>query len=171
MAIASQSGKVAQYLQSHLPGPAHDPNSITPHVAGRVPVSEGDIKRYAQRLEGATDPLSILADMERGHVSPEKIDAVRVLWPELHESLRRNVIASLQERTEPVPYAKRVVLDRVLDARGAIEPSRRPTSRAAMDQAAQYIQQQAAARRQPSPSPNNPLAASMRPRSESLAMK
>ncbi len=171
MAIASQSGKVAQYLQSHLPGPAHDPNSITPHVAGRVPVSDGDIKRYAQRLEGATDPLSILADMERGHVSPEKIDAVRVLWPELHESLRRNVIASLQERTEPVPYAKRVILDRVLDARGAIEPSRRPTSRAAMDQAAQYVQQQAAARRQPSPSPNNPLAASMRPRTESLAMK
>jgi hypothetical protein len=170
-AMAGAAGRAAEYLRSHLPSPASDPDSITPQLKTAPPISVGDMHAYSYRLEGVTDPLSLVDDLESGRVAAEKIDAVKNVHPETYEAIRRNIFASLSETQQHVPYEKRMLLDLVLEGGGALEPSLRPESRSAMQQAAEYLQARDAARRQASPSSQNPLAASMRPRSESLAMK
>lgn len=168
-AIIIQAGKVVQFLQEKNPG-APQANALTPHVKPTVPLADSEIYKYAQYVQGATDPLSILDDIQRGRVSSEKIEAVAKLHPELLESIKRNTMAALQARTTPVPYETALLFDRLFDAHGAIAPDMKPESLAAMQEAASYVMQQQQARH-PSPSAANPMGKSMQPRSEALAMR
>ncbi len=166
-AMTNAAGRAAQYLQQHLPSPASDPDSLTPQLRTDPPISASDMSAYASRLEGVHNPHSILEDLESGRVAAEKVEAIKAVWPEVYESIRRNIFSGLAEAKEHVPYQKRVLLDSVLEGGGALEPSLRPEVRQAMDIAAAEAMQA----RRASPSAQNPLAASMRSRTEAIASR
>jgi hypothetical protein len=168
-AMTNVAGRAAQYLQQHLPSPAQDPDSLTPQLKTAPPISVADLSTYASRVEGVQNPLSILDDLESGRVAAEKIEAIKTVWPQVYESLRRNIFAGLAESKEHIPYQKRVLLDATLEGGGALEPSLRPEVRQAMDMATAAMAEEQA--RRAAPSAQSPLAASMRPRTEAIASR
>lgn len=140
--MAMQASKVASYLQSKMPAPARDPNSITPHLDEPPPVSDKDLYDYSQRYEGATEPLSLLEDIARGDVDPLKVEAVRECWPQVYAGIQTKIFAELMTRTKPVPPEARRMLDLVLNANGAIEPTASPEFQATIQMAAESVMQQ-----------------------------
>ncbi len=145
MAMAAVASRAANYLSTNLPAPPTDPDSITPQLDEAPPVSVADMRSYADRVEGVEDPLSLIDDLHENDVSPEKVDAVKTVWPELFQRMRQTTFDNLAQRTEkqgPVPYEQRKTLDLALDGNGALEPSLRADSLAVMKQTFQYQQQQ-----------------------------
>lgn len=141
-AMAAVAVRGAQYLKSNMPCAPSDPDSITPQLDSPPPASRSDLHVYANRVEGVENPLSLLDDLNKGHVSPEKVEAIKAVWPVLFDRIKQATFASLAQRTEPVPYRKRQLLDMTLDGNGALEPSLRPDSLAIMKQANDYQAQQ-----------------------------
>lgn len=144
-AMAAASARAAAYLAEKLPSPPTDPESVTPHLDAPPPVSPMDLHAYAERVEGVEAPMSLLADLNKGRVSPEKVEAVKAVHPELFETMRSMVWARLADRTKedgPLSYAKRRVLDLALDGDGALEPSLRPSSLAVMAEVGRQASQQ-----------------------------
>lgn len=134
-AMAQVAMRGAQYLQANMPAPPTDPDSITPQLDSPPPVSATDLARYADRVEGVENPLSLVDDLKKGMVSPEKVEAVKTVWPTIFERIRANVFAQLAERKEPVPFHQRLLLDIALDGNGALEPALRPDNMAIMKRA------------------------------------
>lgn len=132
----------AQYLKANMPCPPSDPDSITPQLESPPPAARSDLHIYANRVEGVEDPLSLLDDLNRGRVSPEKVEAVKAVWPLLFMRMRQATFASLAERKEKVPYHKRQLLDMTLDGGGALEPSYRTASLSIMKQANEFQEKQ-----------------------------
>jgi len=126
LAAGQVAARAASYLRSIAPAPATDPDSITPHLDPPVPVSPAALEAYALAVEGVENPLSMLEDLEHGEAYPEKIDAVRLVWPELYERMRETTFAALAEVGKPVPYEQRIVFELALGGGGQLEPSLRP---------------------------------------------
>lgn len=142
-AMAAVASRGAQYLSANLPAPPTDPDSITPQLDEPPPVSESDLARYADRVEGVENPLSLVDDLHHGKVSPEKTDAVKTVYPVIFERIRASVFVQLAERKTPVPYQQRLLLDLALDGNGTLEPSLRPGALAVMKAANAAVQQSA----------------------------
>lgn len=130
--MASVAVRGAQYLAANMPAAPTNPESITPQLDEPPPVGHADLARYADRVEGVQDPISLLRDLNNGYVSPEKRDAVQAVWPQIFENMRQTVFTHLAELNEPVPHNKRVLLDLALDGKGSLEPSLRPQSLSVM---------------------------------------
>ena len=167
--MAQVAARGAAYLSQNLPAPATDPESITPHLDQPPPVSHSDLARYADRVEGVENPLSFLADLLEGKVSPEKRDAVKVVWPQVFEAMRQTVFAHLAEATTEVPYDKRKQLDLALDAKGALEPSMRPGSLKVMQAVFKSVSESRAQPRARGPVPQ--VSKMFETRSSRLAMR
>lgn len=168
--MAAVTGRAASYLSANMPAPPSDPNSITPHLDTPPPLSRADAHVYANRVEGVEDPLSMLEDLSNGYVSPEKVDAVKNVWPELYTSMRRNLFSQLAEAKSPVPYQKRQLLDMALGGNGTLEPSLRPASLAIMQQAGKAAAEAGQAKQQPSAAAPK-LGNMLTTRSEQIAMR
>lgn len=140
--IAAIGTRAASYLSANLPAPPTDPHSITPQLDSPPPVSRADLHIYANRVEGVEHPLSLLDDLNDGHVSPEKVEAVKAVWPQLFERMRQATFASLAQRKEQVPYKQRQALDLALDGAGTLEPSYSAESLQLMAQANEFQQKQ-----------------------------
>jgi hypothetical protein len=138
--MARVAGRASQYLAANLPCPPSDPNSITPQLDSPPPASMSDLATYADRVEGVEDPLSLVDDLHTGIVSPEKVDAVKHVWPQIFARIQQSTMLALSQATEPVPYEKRKLLDIALDAHGTIEPSMRPENIDVMRQALKSVQ-------------------------------
>lgn len=143
--MAAVTVRAANYLKDNMPAPPTDPDSVTPQLDEPPPVSHADLETYADRVEGVEDPLSLMDDLDKGSVSPEKVDAIKNVWPELFARMRQATFNSLSQRTKeqgPIDHDRLLMLDLALDANGAIEPSLRPESLAIMKQASEYQAQQ-----------------------------
>lgn len=151
--MAAVTTRAAQYLAANMPAPPTDPNSITPHLDSPPPVSQSDLYTYANRVEGVQEPLTLLEDLSKGYVSPEKVEAVQQVWPQLYDRMRTAVFGQLAQRTEPVPYEQRKLLDVALSGGGSLEPSLRPDSLWVMQQAGKAAQQQAGGGKPSAPAP------------------
>lgn len=164
--MAATVARAASYLQAHAPAPARDPSSLTPHLDEPPPVSDGDLYEYAMRVEGVTEPLSLLEDIESGDVDPVKVEAVKAVWPQVFDGIRAKIFAELTLRTSPVPPEARKILDIALDANGAIEPSQAPRFLQTMRDAGQQVQQSAP---RPPSGPAPSISKSLSTRSERIA--
>jgi hypothetical protein len=138
--MAAVAGRASQYLSANMPCPPSDPNSITPQLDEDPPVSASDLSTYADRVEGVEDPLSLVDDLHDGMISPEKVDAVKTVWPQVFARIQQSTMLALSQTTEPVPFEKRKLLDIALDAGGTIEPSMQPANIEVMRQAFKSVQ-------------------------------
>jgi hypothetical protein len=165
------AGRATNYMAANMPAPPTNPESITPQLDEPPPIAHSEINRYADRAEGVEDPLSILDDLSRGYVSPEKVDAVKNVWPELFERMRQTVFLNLAQRTKeqgPIPHEQRVLLDLTLDGNGSLEPSLRRESLQVMQFVRSQIGQQP---QMPKPQRMPQLSKLYETRSSRLAMR
>jgi hypothetical protein len=100
--------------------------------------------------------MSILDDLERGKVVPEKIEAVQAVWPELYRRMQQTTFAALADAQDPIEYDRRVLLELALGGGGTLEPSLRPEVLALMHSTASADKQ--ATPRMPPPRGGGALA-------------
>lgn len=116
VAVANATLRSAAYLASKVP------ETSAPPVLGQPLHPTTDDSKQASFLrtyEAVKNPMSVLKDMERGKVTPEGAEALRVVSPKLFEELQRQAITVVTDRAasgHPVPYQARLRMGLLLGA-------------------------------------------------------
>lgn len=107
MTVAAAKGM--QFLASKVPVGLLDTKSITPQLEKPL-VSDAEMSRFARYVSAVEKPESVLHDLERGIVTPEQVEALRVTHGPIYEELRNKIVDELVTQKSPLPYNKRVEL-------------------------------------------------------------
>lgn len=116
--------KGIQLLTEKMPGGLVDHQSYTPMSTKTAP-SRADIIEYAQLYQAVTQPLAVIADIPKGSVTRDQIDAMAAVHPALIQHVRMQTLQKLQEldaKGIEVPIRQRLILDSLLSLDGAGEP-------------------------------------------------
>lgn len=111
-AIESAALRKLQYLQKHAP------KQPTPGAFGAKPwhLSTGEMERFARRVRAAEDPLSVLSDLERGTITVEAADTLRVVYPQIFSEVQTRLLTRAAELEAKLPYQRLVHLSLLFDA-------------------------------------------------------
>lgn len=110
--LASKLSNAAQFLYEKAPkASTANPFELQPK---EFKPSDAQLSKFYRYVRAVEDPLSVVADLESGHVSSEAIEALQATSPKLY----RQIVEQLSERVSAtkkrLPYPKRVLLSRLL---------------------------------------------------------
>ena len=120
----------SSYLASKVPE-----TISTPALGQQLKPSTDDASAasFLRTYEAVRDPMSVLRNMERGKVTPEGVEALRVVSPKMFEQLQRHTLEVVMDRAAagtPIDYETRNKLSILLDI--PTDPSHEPKMLAAL---------------------------------------
>jgi hypothetical protein len=123
-AASALEAKKTAFLASKIPPGTRTLDGLQPHLS-KPRVSDLEMARFMRYARAADEPLSIVEDLKHGKVSREAVEAVRELYPNVYETVQKQVTEQLANAKERVPYSKQVQLGIVLDIKThpSLEPS------------------------------------------------
>lgn len=149
-AATATVNRAAAYLATKLPAKAVEVNIFSP-TKQETNISDHDLHKFATAWATVNDPLSMLDDMERGMLTQEQVEAVRVVYPELYRHIQQKTLEALGKQKTPPPYDMRTQLDLMLGLNGAGEPSLAPAFQRTLAAIGQAVE---AAAQKPQPGPS-----------------
>lgn len=148
--ILATATRARAYLDRARPRPRTIDGQIRP-ASDAAPSAE-EMARFLRIARAVDDPLTVLADLRDGDLTPEAVEAVRNVHPRLYEEIRNAVVRELAASGSSIPYDRRVTLGVLFSA--PTDPALTPAA-LALNQSL-YAAQTAPAppRRGTSPAPN-----------------
>jgi hypothetical protein len=118
-ALQVSSARGMAFLQAKMPKP---PN-IGPLAAKWVP-SQTEIGKFNRYYEAVQSPVSILKQAAAGTLTPEAVEAVQTVYPDLFKKIQESALDKLTSHRGPVPYKSRLMLSLLLgtDLDGSLKP-------------------------------------------------
>lgn len=106
-----------------LAGKAPKPKVVSPGMPEMQP-PRSEYQKYSRYVRAINDPTSLLDEADTGTLTPESVEAVRIVYPSLYAQMQ----AALAERVQnmpKVPYRQRMQLSALLgqDMTGTLSPS------------------------------------------------
>jgi hypothetical protein len=83
-------------------------------VSSRSEPALADVRRWAARIRVVEDPLSVLADLERGSLTPEAVETLRTVYPAIYAQIGQRVMEVLAESGTSASYQERLRLGTLL---------------------------------------------------------
>lgn len=114
-AVASTAMRAAGYLRDRTPKePPPSGLSFVPQKPRAM--SESELAKYANAYEAITNPMSIVEDLQRGQLDREKVNALRVVYPDLYQQIRKEVIAQSIAMKPELTDQQEIALSILFDA-------------------------------------------------------
>ncbi len=82
---------------------------LTPHLE-ETRFSEAELLKFGRYADGAVDPISVLDDMKGGHLSADKVDALREGHPEIYAEIQDALIDGVTKHGDRLSYDRKVQL-------------------------------------------------------------
>lgn len=123
--LAMSSARALAFLATKLPPQFSRGPLDTGSPVGRI--TDQDAQRFLKYYAAVNDPMSAFRAMERGALSREAAEALRVTQPKLYADLQSQAfehVAEQKAKGKPVPYDRRVTLSLLLDV--PLDPSLQP---------------------------------------------
>lgn len=122
--VAQAATKAGQFLASKIPASPAQGSSLQPHLV-RYEVSPGEQQRFLSYVRAVDDPTSVLRDLERGRMTPEGLEALRTVYPELYAQVQAQATEELTRLQKPLGYQEARELGELLGVVGhpAMEPA------------------------------------------------
>jgi len=113
-AITGNIMNAMTFLQEKMP---KDPRQQGAFDFRRAPwePSSTQLAKFERYVEAVEHPLNILKDIESGSVSPEQVETLATVYPDLYSRIQREVMDQITTSNEPVPYSKRLQLGLLLN--------------------------------------------------------
>jgi hypothetical protein len=122
--VARGMTRAIAFLQSKLP-PQKSVDPLAPNRARAW--TSTDAEKFMRYVDAAKNPMGVLADIERGKVTSEGVETLKVLVPTLYRDLQQRTMEEIADQLakgKPIPYETRLKLGTVLDI--PADPSLRP---------------------------------------------
>lgn len=112
--VQGRARAAAEFLASKIPEGLGTSSALrADRSLSSVPDSEA--RRWLEYARAVENPMAVLDDLERGQVTPEGIETLRVVTPTLFAELQRRVQQELSTREEPLPYETELQLGLLFD--------------------------------------------------------
>lgn len=108
-ALTSAASRAASFLAQKSSHPPAGP------LAPKWVAGPGERGKFSKYVEAVQDPMTVLRQAAAGHVSPEALEAVRAVYPQLYGSLQQSLLEAVTAHEGGVPYRQRVVLGLLTD--------------------------------------------------------
>lgn len=118
-AIQTTSARGVAFLASKLPHAA--PSG--PLQPKRV-TSQSDMSKFNRYYEAVENPTSVLKQAAAGTLTPEAVEAVKTVYPQLYQQMTKSILDKLASQRGPVPHRSRLMLGLLLgqDLDGSLRP-------------------------------------------------
>lgn len=89
-----------------------------------LPAPKQDMLRFQRYVKAIDNPLGILDDAANGSLSPEAVEAVKMVYPSIFETMQAELAGRIQNAPK-IPYTRRMQLSALLgqDMTGTLRPS------------------------------------------------
>jgi len=89
-----------------------------------LPAPRQDVLRFERYVKAVNDPLSIMDDAELGTLTPESVEAVKHVYPQVYNSIQAD-LADRVHNMPSIPYKRRMQLSALFgqDMTGTMSPS------------------------------------------------
>jgi hypothetical protein len=104
-----------QFLSDKLPPSRRDQFSLQPQLQPKTRASDAEISRFMRYAEAIDDPVIVLREAKAGTLTRDHVEAVKAVYPALHEQMRGEVMNYLMASKRDLPYARRIQLGILLD--------------------------------------------------------
>lgn len=111
--LDATAARAATFLASKLPGPLTDTRGLPPYR--KTVVSDMDRAAWSRYANAAEHPLSILKELDSGELTPESVEAVRVIYPKLFAQIQEHVKLHITELQNELSIGKLYQLGILLD--------------------------------------------------------
>ncbi len=114
--LAAHTANTAQFLATKIPQPTvRQENSFLPP---KTIISDAQKTKFYRYVRAAEDPTTVMDSISEGRVTPEEIETLQALSPELYEKLKAGIIEKLTTPGIEIPYARRLNLSTVFNVAG-----------------------------------------------------
>jgi hypothetical protein len=106
---ATTAMRIAAYLRDKAPkDPA--PTGVSFIREPPRPGSTTEQARFAQAVEVANDPMTVVHDMQKGRLSREKVEALRACYPQLYQQLRGEIASQAADMRPKLSQQQEIAL-------------------------------------------------------------
>lgn len=113
-AMAVTMMRAAAYLRDKAPKePAPTGLSFLPEKT--KPPSQTELSRYANVVNAVNNPLSVVDDLRQGRLNREKVEAIKVVYPQLYQHIRSELTAQATQLRPKLDTQKQIALSILFD--------------------------------------------------------
>lgn len=166
MGIAGTHGRAMQFLAAKLPPiPRTQLSVLQPQLEGHV-LAPSQVDKLARYIGAIEEPVEIIEDMRTGLLSPEAVEAIQAVYPDLYASMRNTAILEVASAKEPLSHTAVVRLSLLFGFAGSptLEPAFQMTH-------TQVLGQRQQAESQGSPPPPSGEAPDMTANSQTMSQR
>lgn len=136
-AVSQKLLAIYQQLSAALPKPHVETGTTLTPLAVKERVPPSAMRKFMSTVRGTLEPEQIITDLGRGVIDRDAIEAMKMAHPETFMQLRQKVADFVQERSDELPYKRRVMLSMTFDFVG--DSSLSPERMAGLQQTAQAL--------------------------------
>lgn len=108
-ALMTKTNQALTYLQSQLPADRTSSYSVFPGKE-QSPPSDAEVTRFLRQADVVNNPLHALKRVADGTVTPEEVDALKSVHPEVFSKLQQAVIGGIMDHGEEPAYRTKLTL-------------------------------------------------------------
>lgn len=116
--IANNHLIAAQFLASKMPKNPHE--GIPAALAPKWEPSPADLTRFNRALEAVVAPDKALANIAKGYMTQEQVDALRAVYPAIYEDLRAKIVERLGTYGKQLQYQQKLGVQMLLGGQGGM---------------------------------------------------
>lgn len=119
-AAQAASARGVAFLASKIPQPP-DRGPLAP----KWRPSQAEISKFNRYYQAVEDPTSILKQAAAGTLTPESVEAVKAVYPDLFQKMTTSILDKLTSQRTPVPYRTKLMVSFLLgtDLDGTLSPA------------------------------------------------
>ncbi len=111
--LNDKANQAFQYIFSEMPKPASPRNIFAPQVKWRP--SDTELSAFEQKVSVVLNPLTVLNELENGTITKNHIDALKKVYPKMHQVLKDRIFKEAAKGNKPLDYSGRVKLSLLMD--------------------------------------------------------
>lgn len=110
-ALAATAARAVSFLHEVAPKSPHAPNMKALAVPWQP--SDAELSAWEKRVRAVERPATVLEDLQRGTATKEAVEALKAVYPKLHEDLRQRVLERMANLETRLPFQQRRALTAV----------------------------------------------------------
>lgn len=108
ISVANASARAVAFLAAKRV-PVRDGDTTQPQFAVQQ-LTDAQVSSWRSYVATATNPLSVLDDLQKGTVTREQSETLRALYPSIYTAIQTRVLDALHDARRPISYAQRITL-------------------------------------------------------------
>lgn len=101
--------RAVDFLFDKAPKDPNPNDSINPIFRKWEP-SDRDLAKFERYYAAVDNPMTVLKDLRSNAVTPEQIEAIKVVYPHLYSQIQTELVNQLTELKQDLPYQKKLQL-------------------------------------------------------------